>query len=96
LKAALGVGVVAMALQAWRRIRAMRSLRLDGSRGLCLVFQDGAEATGRVQDGCFVAPWLAIVRWRPEGAWFDRTVVILPGMTGRDEFRRLRVLLRWR
>jgi hypothetical protein len=42
-----------------------------------------------------VAPWLTIVRWRPEGAWFDRTVPLLPGMLDEEMFRRLRVVLRF-
>ena len=56
----------------------------------------GALRTGQVRDGSFVAPWLTIIRWRPHGARFDRTVLILPDMLPADDFRRLRVLLRWR
>jgi hypothetical protein len=55
----------------------------------------GAWRAGSIADGCFVAPWLTIVRWRPAGARFDRTIVVLPDMIGADEFRRLRVMLRW-
>jgi hypothetical protein len=55
----------------------------------------GRWRTGRVREGCFVAPWLTIVRWRPGEARFDRTLAILPDMLGEDAFRRARVLLRW-
>lgn len=50
---------------------------------------------GRLRDGSFVAPWLTIIRWRPERANFDRTVVVLPDMLDAESFRRLRILLRW-
>ena len=48
-----------------------------------------------VVDGSFVAPWLTIVRSRPKGAWFDRTLVVLPDMLDADAFRELRLRLRW-
>jgi hypothetical protein len=50
---------------------------------------------GAVQPRCFVAPWLTVVRWRPEGARFDRTFIVLPDMADGDAFRRVRVLLKW-
>ncbi len=54
-----------------------------------------AWRVGTLRDGSFVTPWLTLVRWREHGARFDRTVAILPGMLGAEEYRRLRVLLRW-
>lgn len=75
-------------LDAWRRgvRRRHLALGLDGSVAI--------DATpGRLRDGCFVAPWLTLVRWRPDGARFDRTVAVLPDMLPADDFRRLRVLL---
>ncbi len=50
---------------------------------------------GRLVDGSFVAPWLTVVRWRPEGARRVRTLVLLPDMAGEQALRRLRVILRW-
>jgi hypothetical protein len=74
--------------------RAARALRV---RGNAIDVQDGLGRwrTGTVRAGSFVAPWLTIVRWRPDGAWFDRTAPILPGMASREELRRLRVIVRW-
>jgi hypothetical protein len=87
---ALGVGWTGVcALHALRRVRAVRSLALD-RWGEVVV--DGAS--GQVRDGSFVAPWLVSLRWRPAGARFDRTLLVAPDMLGRDEFRRLRVLLK--
>jgi toxin CptA len=79
------------ALHALDRALRPRRLRCD-CEGAAEV--DGVE--GRLQHPCFVAPWLTVVRWRPHGALFDRTVLVLPGMLPAEDFRRLRVLLRWR
>jgi hypothetical protein len=43
----------------------------------------------------FVAPWLVAVRWRPAGRWRDRSLLVVPDMLGADDFRRLRVLLKF-
>lgn len=95
LHLALGAWVVAMACHAWRSLHAIRGVRLDGTRAIEVTGADGACRRGTLREGSFVAPWLTIVRWRPAESWRDRTVVILPGMTGTDEFRRLRVLMIW-
>jgi toxin CptA len=55
----------------------------------------GCWRAGSLREGSFVAPWLTVIRWRPAGARFDRAVPILPDMLSPDEFRRLRVMLRW-
>jgi hypothetical protein len=89
------------ALAAARRVPAGRKgkgartfvLRLPGE--VAVQQADGRWTHGTLRDGSFVAPWLTIVRWRPEAARCDRTVLILPGMTAPRTFRRLRVLLRW-
>ena len=68
-------------------LRPPRDIEVEGGMG--------RTRAGAIADGCFVAPWLTIVRWRPAGARFDRTILVLPDMIGADEFRRLRVMLRW-
>ena len=89
------------ALEVVRRValcrgrRAVRVLVVRRSGELAVRDAKGAWRHGALRDGSFVAPWLTLVRWRPEAGRFDRTVLILPGMTGAGEFRRLRVLLRW-
>jgi hypothetical protein len=49
---------------------------------------------GNLRAGSFVAPWFAIVRWRPAGARFDRTLLVAPDMLGAGAFRELRVILK--
>ena len=101
--------LVELALVAWiggatfdscRRV-ALRA----GDRGVQEVFLCGAQIAvrcgsgalrhGELSAGSFVAPWLTVIRWRPRTALFDRTVVILPDMLPREDFRHLRVHLRW-
>jgi toxin CptA len=100
-KAMLALAVAAHAATALRRHawlegpRAVRCLRVDVTGAARVAGADGVERTGRILDGSFVAPWLTIVRWLPEGARFARTVLILPDMVDAGDFRRLRVLLRW-
>ena len=89
LRALSACWVAVAALHALLRLRRPRILRLDAAGRTSI---DGVD--GRVRDGSFVAPWLTALRWRPEGAWLDRSLLVLPDMLGADEFRRLRVLLR--
>jgi hypothetical protein len=90
-----------LALEAIHRVALHRgragATRIVLRRPRDIEVRDGAGAwrAGAIADGCFVASWLTIVRWRPAGAWVDRTIVVLPDMIGAEEFRRLRVMLRW-
>ena len=100
-KAALALAVAGAAWEACARIalqrgpRSVAGLRIDRTRRIEVDSARGGRSPGVLQAGCFVAPWLTIVRWRPEGARFDRTIVVLPDMIEAEAFRRLRVLLRW-
>jgi toxin CptA len=101
LRIVLATAVACAALNAIHAIalrrgrRGVRALILRRSREIEVGLDSGRWVHGAVRDGSFVAPWLTIVRWRPAGARFDRSIVILPGMLGAEEFRRLRVMLRW-
>jgi toxin CptA len=91
----MGTWVVCCAIEALARIRGVRRVSLARS-GEISVEIAGAWRDGVVRDGSFVAPWLTIVRWRPDGARFDRTILIVPDMAAREDLRALRVLLRWK
>lgn len=81
--------------QALRRgPRAASALAAHG-RAIQVRDGNGRWCAGEIRVGSFVAPWLTIVRWRPAGGRWDRTVLILPGMAAPEALRRLRVLLRW-
>ena len=87
--------VAFLALHARRALGHATGLRLDCSRAIAVRGPRGAWRVGLVRDACFVAPWLTIVRWRPEGAWLDRTLVILPDMAPPEAMRKIRVILKW-
>lgn len=93
-RASLLLYVAASAVRACRALLAPRWLRLDASRGIELR-EDRGVRSGQVRDGCFVMPWLTVVRWRPEGDHRDRTLLLLPGMATGEELRKIRVILRW-
>jgi hypothetical protein len=79
-------------------LRGRRAARVVSlARGGEIAVQDalGVWRTGSLREGSFVAPWLTVIRWRPAEARFDRAVPILPDMLSPEDFRRLRVLLRW-
>ncbi|HSJ95974.1 MAG TPA: protein YgfX [Myxococcota bacterium] len=82
--------IACAALHALHRAGRARHIALDADG---TVRVDGTA--GALRAGSFVAPWLTVVRWRPAGAAFDRTVLVLPDMLPPDRFRRLRVILRW-
>ena len=77
-----------------RGSRAVRRFTLAGST-VEVVDGEGRVRSGALRPGSFVAPWLTIVRWRPEGARFDRALPLVPGMADGESLRRLRVVLRW-
>jgi len=78
-------------LDALRRALAVHRLALSPGGEICL---DGRAGTLRA--GSFVAPWLTVLRWRPAGSRFDRTLLVVPDMLGADAFRELRVILQLR
>ena len=86
--------VIVMAWRAHGRLGAVRALCL-GCGGSIAVRDRVGWRTGQLRDGSFVAPWLTIIRWRPDGARLDRTLVILPDMIQGTAMRKIRVILRW-
>jgi hypothetical protein len=91
--------VGSMTLHAYRREarradRAIGTMRIDVC-GDIEVERRGSPLRGTIRAGCFVAPWLTVIRWRPQHRCFDATILVLPDMLPADGFRRLRVLLRW-
>jgi hypothetical protein len=85
----LVTGVSCLALDSLRRIGRPARLYLDAEGAISV---DGRAGT--VVDGSFVAPWLAIIHWRPAGQWLPRTLLVAPDMLATETFRQLRVLLR--
>jgi hypothetical protein len=75
--------------------RAVRELELRGDLTLIVVNGDGEPCAGRVRNESYVGARLTTLVWRPFGRWRSRTILVLPDMLPAQDFRRLRVLLRY-
>lgn len=98
--------LAALPLAAWTalRFRGRRAggavacrLRLDGDRMLSITTGDGRTFRGRILPPTYVGARLTTLVWRPEGeGWrFAHAECVLPDMLPPEDFRRLRVLLRY-
>jgi hypothetical protein len=75
--------------------RAVTALRLAPDRLLVVHTADGRLTAGHVRSATYVSAALTTLVWRPDGAAMSRTVLVLPDMLPAEDFRRLRVLLRY-
>ena len=75
--------------------RAVRRLELRGDLTLVVVTGNGTAHAGRVHRDSYVGARLSTIVWRPYGRWRRRAILLLPDMLPADDFRRLRVLLRY-
>jgi hypothetical protein len=97
---------VAIALAAWAR----HQLRLHGSRAapdavvevmlssdamIVVRRRDEQLVAGHVRSGSYVHPLFTSIVWRPDRARWSRTLPLVPDMLDVDDFRRLRVMLRY-
>jgi len=88
-----GDRIVVVALR--RGPRATVALWLTGDRMLVVRHGDGRLAAGHVRSSSYVGGRMTTIVWRPDGARWSRAEWILPDMLPADDFRRLRVLLRY-
>jgi hypothetical protein len=102
--AAIGLAVIAISVWAIDRIhvvalrrgpRAIRRFELRGDLTLVVVTGDGKACAGRVHRDSYVGARLSTIVWQPYGRWRRRAILLLPDMLPADDFRRLRVLLRY-
>jgi hypothetical protein len=94
--AIVGLAVRALRRDAFREGPGGTSRLVTGLDGRVEVTTAGGQVrTGRLAGPHFVAPWLVIVAWVPEGARWSRTLLVPSDAAPEGEHRRLRVLLRW-
>lgn len=94
---AIGVWAIdrALVVALRRGPRAVRSLELRGDLTVLVVTGDGRVCAGRVHRDSYVSARLSTLVWRPYGRRRARAILLLPDMLPTDDFRRLRVLLRY-
>jgi toxin CptA len=76
---------------AWRATQVV----VSGDRLVAVRNAAGEIRAGFICGATYVSPSLTAIVWRPDGAWRSHSVLILPDMLPADDFRRLRVLLRY-
>ena len=92
-----GALVIGLAVSLWRALRPPRivSLRLDGNGGLECVLPDGTRLPATPLPDTTVFSWLVVLRLRVEGEKRTISVPLFPDHMSREEFRILRLWLRW-
>ena len=89
--AGIAFHVVALRRGRW----AVTELRLAPDLVLVVHRGDGRLIAGHVRSSTYVAASLTSIVWRPDGARLSRAILIVPDMLTEEDFRRLRVLLRY-
>ena len=73
-------------------------LHVGHDRRITVTGYDGRSHAGAILDDTFVGAWLTTIVWRRDGLPWWRpapAIIVLPDMLSGDEFRRLRVALRY-
>ena len=98
--------VAAVALLGWARhhirLHVTRSapgafveLLVSSDAVIVVRRRDGKLVAGHVRSATFVHPWFTSIVWKPDRARWSRSIPLVPDMLDIDDFRRLRVLLRY-
>ena len=92
----LAWAAVAFRVVALRRSRfAITELRLAPDLVLVVHMGDGRLVAGHVRSATYVGAWVTTIVWRADGAYWSRAVLIVPDMLEAEDFRKLRVMLRY-
>jgi hypothetical protein len=75
--------------------RSVREITLTGDRIVVVRTGNDRLRAGHLRASSYVAACLTTIVWRPDGAARSRTVLILPDMLPANDFRKLRVLMRY-
>jgi len=100
----IAAALVAIGLVAVRGLRRCAGrdvpagIEVGLDRRLTVTPRGGRVREGSILDDSYVGERLTTIVWRPDNArWYEpaRTIVILKDSLGADDFRRLRVILRY-
>lgn len=93
--------VLAWSWLAFERIAARRTpdavieVRVAHDLLIVVMRRDGRLVAGRVKPSTCVSAALTSIVWRRNGAYLSRTILVLPDMLPPEDFRKLRVMLRY-
>lgn len=98
--------VAAVALFGWARhqfrlhvtrasARAVVEILLSSDSVIVVRRRNGDLVAGHVRSATFVHPWFTSIVWRPDRRRCSNAIPLVPDMLDLDDFRRLRVLLRY-
>jgi len=96
----LGGGAGIGAAGAWALRRAVgggapRGVRIGVDRRIAVTTRDGRTCDGDILADSFVGHRLTTIVWRTDGARHARTLMVMADTFAADDFRRLRVVLRY-
>ena len=74
---------------------AVAEIRVAPDLMLVACMGDGHLAAGPIRSATYVGPWMTTIVWRPDGRRVSQTILVLPDMLPAEDFRRLRVMLRY-
>lgn len=74
---------------------AIVEIMLSSDAVIVVRQRDGRLVAGHVRSCTFVHPLFTSIVWRPDRQRWSRTIPLLPDMLDVDDFRRLRVMLRY-
>ena len=74
---------------------AVTEVRLAPDLILVACMGDGRLVAGHVRAATYVGAWITTIVWRPDGRRWSRAILVLPDMLPAEDFRRLRVMLRY-
>lgn len=69
-------------------------LKMEGETCL-LILKNGREVRGTLLGSTYVSPYLTLLNLKERKKLLSHSVIILPDAVDREEFRALRVRLRW-
>lgn len=75
---------------------AVVALELSDEMPCTLITRSGKSITCTILGSTFVAPYLTVLNLKLAGKFFMCSVVILPDSMDTEQFRQLRVWLRWK
>jgi hypothetical protein len=91
-----GVGIAcAVALRNVVGRASPASISVDIERRISVTARNGCEREGEVLADSYVGSRLTTIVWRPDNAWIARTILILSDTLPVDQFRQLRIVLRY-